>query len=142
MINCSTTASTTSTLIDHIYSINAKFVIHRPVAERFYWIFVQSLWHLCAGTLSKSHLQKRTNHEFIFGKTRAKSILLGTQKRLKKISISILDMVQCLLDNTIQSHTSWLLRSVNLPEELIALQVIKKINARLRYSYRKNWFLS
>ena len=76
-----------------------------------------------------------------FGEGKTECILFGTKKRLKK-------------DNNInirygtvhikQYHTVSYLDCVldeNLSGEPMALQVIKKINTRLRFVYRKNRFL-
>ena len=77
-----------------------------------------------------------------FGEDKTKCILFGTKKRLKK------DINLNIRYGTVhikQYHTVSYLGCVldeNLSGEPMALQVIKKINTRLRFLYRKNRFLS
>ena len=77
-----------------------------------------------------------------FGEDKTKCILFGTKKRLKKdINLNI----RYGKVHIKQYHTVLYLGCVldeNLSEEPMALQVIKKINTRLRFLYRKNRFLS
>ena len=45
--------------------MNAKFVINKPIAyaeKKNCWGLYQLLWHLCVGTVNKSHLRKGTIH--------------------------------------------------------------------------------
>ena len=77
-----------------------------------------------------------------FGEGKTKCILCGTKKRLKKHNN--LDITYGTV-HIKQFHTVSCLCCVldeNLSGEPMALQVIKKINTRIRFLYRKNWFLS
>ena len=77
-----------------------------------------------------------------FGEDTTKCILFGTKKRLKKdINLNIrygaVHIKQC---QTVSYLGCGL--DENLSGEPVALQVIKKINTRLRFLYRQNRFLS
>ena len=77
-----------------------------------------------------------------FGGDKTKCILFGTKKRLKQDNILNIRYGRVHIK---QYHTVPYLGCVldeNLSGEPMALQVIKKINTKLRFSYRKNRFLS
>ena len=77
-----------------------------------------------------------------FGEEKTKCVLFGTKKRLKKVSN--LDIRYGTV-HIKQYHTVTYLSCVieeNIPGKPMPLQVIKKINTRLRFLYRKSRFLS
>ena len=90
--------------------------------------------------MSKQLIQNSTK-SIHFGEDKTKCILFGTTKRLKQDNN--LDIRYSTV-HIKQYHTVTYLGCVldeNLSGEPMALQVIKKINTRLRFLYRKNKFL-
>ena len=90
--------------------------------------------------MSKQLIQNSTK-SIHFGEDKTKCILFGTTKRLKQDNN--LDIRYSTV-HIKQYHTVTYLGCVldeNLSGEPMALQVIKKINTRLRFLYRKNRFL-
>ena len=76
-----------------------------------------------------------------FGEAKTKCILFGTKKRLKKYNNLNIRYGTVHIK---QYHTVSYLGCVldkNLSGKLMALQVIKKTNTRLRFLYRENRFL-
>ena len=77
-----------------------------------------------------------------FGEDKTKCILFGTKKQLKKhINLNMKYVTVHIKQYHTVSYLGYVLDE-NLSGEPMALQVIKKINTRLRFLYRKNRFLS